>query len=501
VSTAADSPLDPAPQRAEHTILLPETTDSPDEAAFRTFWELSTDLLSIAEPNGTLLHVNPPWTRALGWSRTQLLEANVLDLVHPEDLEATLEVLGGLATSGHVVEGFENRYRTSSGEYRVLRWNTRAGMDGRVYSVTRDVTEARENEHRLRESEERFRLSMTHAAIGMALVGLGGEFVEVNDALCRILGRPREVLTTLTFQDLTHPEDLEIDLEHVRALASGELDHYDLEKRYFHADGSTVWALLAGSVLRDDDGAPRYYIAQIQDITARKRAEMELRRTLEQLQQANATLTDFAAIAAHDLKSPLAVSVSILELISMRFGGDLPEQARDLFDRARSQLDRLTHQVDGLLRLAAVTSMTLERETLDVPGVTQDVIEGLGHTLGGIDIATDPCPPVTADRSALTVLLQNLLENAARHGAAHIHIHAEAVGTTMVRLQVDDDGPGIPSDDRDHAFEPFFQGASDLGTGLGLATCRYVVERHGGEIGIADAPEGGARIWFTLPAA
>jgi PAS domain S-box-containing protein len=502
VSADAGTPPHPDHQRLEHTILLPEAVaDSPDSAAFRTFWELSTDLLSIAEPNGTLLHVNPPWTQALGWSRAQLLETNVLDLVHPEDRQATLEVLEGLATSGHVVEGFENRYRTSTGGYRVLRWNARAGMDGRVYSVTRDVTREREHEHRLRESEERFRLSMTHAAIGMALVGLEGEFVEVNDALCRILGRPREVLTTLTFQDLTHPDDLEIDLEHVRALASGELDHYDLEKRYLHADGSTVWAMLAGSVLRADDGAPRYYIAQIQDITPRKRAEMELRRTLEQLQQANATLTDFAAIAAHDLKSPLAVSVSILELISMRFGADLPEQARELFDRARGQLSRLTHQVDGLLRLAAVTSMTLDQETLDVPRVTEDVVEGLGHTLAGIDIATDPCPPITADRSALTVLLQNLLENAARHGAAHVHIHAEAVGPTRVRIQVDDDGPGIPADDRDRAFEPFFQGANDLGTGLGLATCRYVIERHDGEIGITDAPEGGARIWFTLPAA
>jgi PAS domain S-box-containing protein len=502
VSTDAGSPRRPDHQRIEHTILLPEAVaDSPDSAAFRTFWELSTDLLSIAEPNGTLLHINPPWSQALGWSLAQLLDTNVLDLVHPEDREATLEVLEGLARSGHVVEGFENRCRTSAGGYRVLHWNARAGMDGRVYSVTRDVTEARESELRLRESEERFRLSMTHAAIGMALVGLDGEFVEVNDALCRILGRPREVLTTLTFQDLTHPDDLEIDLDHVRALASGALDHYDLEKRYIHADGSTVWAMLAGSVLRSDDGAPRYYIAQIQDITPRKWAELELRRTLEQLQQANATLTDFAAIAAHDLKSPLAVSVSILELISMRFGGDLPEQARELFDRARSQLERLTHQVDGLLRLAAVTSMTLDEEPLDVRSVADDVVEGLGHTLAGLDVVADPCPRVVADRSALTVLLQNLLENAARHGADQVHLHAEAGGPGTVRVMVDDDGPGIPAEDRDRAFEPFFHGATELGTGLGLATCRDVIERHGGEIGIADAPEGGTRVWFTLPAA
>jgi PAS domain S-box-containing protein len=474
--------------------------DAPEVAAFRTFWELSTDLLSIAEAEGSLLHVNPAWTRVLGWSRRELLETSVLDLLHPDDLAATLEVLDRLTTSGHVVEDFENRYRTRAGEYRVLRWNARAGMDGRVYSVTRDVTEARANEHRLRESEERFRLSMTQAAIGMALVGLGGEFVEVNDALCRILGRPRDVLTTLTFQDLTHPDDLEADLEYVQALAAGELDHYAMEKRYFHADGSIVWATLSGSVLRGEDGAPRYYIAQVQDITPRKAAEAELRRTLEQLRRANATLTDFAAIAAHDLKSPLAVSVSMLDLITMRFGGDLPEQARELFGRVEDQLRRLTHQVDGLLRLAAVTTRTLDLQTLDVPAEAAGVVEGLGYTLSGVQIDIEPCPAVLADHSALAVVLQNLIENGSRHGARRLHLHAESVGDGKVRVCVDDDGPGIPPDEREHAFEPFFQGSGGTGTGLGLATCRYVIERHGGEIGVADSPEGGARVWFTLPA-
>jgi PAS domain S-box-containing protein len=473
---------------------------APEAGAFRTFWELSTDLLSIAEADGTLLHVNPAWTRVLGWSRRELLTGSALDLLHPDDLEPTLAVLARLHDSGHVVEDFENRFRTRAGDYRVLRWNTRAGMDGRVYSVTRDVTEARENEHRLRESEERFRLSMTHAAIGMALVGLGGEFVEVNDALCRILGRPRDVLTTLTFQDLTHPDDLETDLEYVQALASGELDHYDMEKRYYHADGSIVWATLAGSVLRDEDGAPRYYIAQIQDITPRKVAEAELRGTLERLRQANATLTDFAAIAAHDLKSPLAVSVSMLDLITMRFGGDLPEQARELFERVEDQLRRLAHQVDGLLRLAAVTSRTLDLQTLDVPSETEGVVDGLGYTLAGVELRIDPCPAVLADNSALAVVLQNLLENGARHGASRLHLHAEPVEGGRVRVYVDDDGPGVPPAEREHAFEPFFQGPGGAGTGLGLATCRYVIERHGGEIGIGDAPEGGARLWFTLPA-
>jgi PAS domain S-box-containing protein len=501
VSPETEPRPQPEGEQLEHTIVLPEPApDFPEWGTLRTFWELSTDLLCIAEADGTFVHVNPAWGPALGWSAQQLQATNAFDLLHPDDVEATRALLERVASGAEDADAYEVRYRTSAGDYRVLRWNARTGMDGRLYAVARDVTEALENERRLRESEERFRLSMTHAPIGKGLVGLDGRFVEVNDELCRILGRSREELAALTFQELTHPDDLEADLELLRALAAGEIDRYDLEKRYFHVDGSTVWAMLFVSALRDESGAPRYYISQVQDITARKRAEAELSETLEQLRQANATLTDFAAITAHDLKSPLAVSASMLELVSMRFGGDLPDQARELFDRVRAQLGRLSTQVDGLLRLAAVTSMSLDLEVLEVPTVAETVIEGLGHTIAGLDIDIDPCPPVLTDHSALAVLLQNLLENASRHGASRVHLHADGPTAGVVRCYLDDDGPGIAEADREHAFDLFFRSGDDGEAGLGLATCRYVVQRQGGEIGLDEAPDGGTRVWFTLPA-
>lgn len=496
-----DTPV-PAGAVAEDTTVGPDAV-APERAALAMFWELSTELLSIAEPGGRFLHVNPAWTRALGWSRRHLLQTNALDLVHPDDIDSTSEVLARLVTGGTHVENFENRYRTADGDHRVLRWNSRAGMDGRVYSVTRDVTRLVEGERRLLESEERFRLSMAHAAIGMALVGLDGEFVEVNDALCVLVGRPRDVLTTMTFQDITHPDDLHADLVLVGSLAAGEIDRYDLEKRYLRPDGSIVWAQLSGAVMRDESGQPRYYIAQMQDITARKAAERELVLTLEDLQRSNETLTDFAAIAAHDLKSPLVTSISGLELLSMRFAGSLPAQGQELLDRARAQLTWLSRQIDGLLRVAAMSGMPLDLDEVELGELVDRVVDGLGRLLDGLDIAVGACPTVRGDRSALTVLLQNLVENAARHGASRLRLHCETVTDAegMVRLLLDDNGPGIPEHEREEVFELFHRGAGSRGGGLGLATCRRIVDRHGGDIGVDDAPDGGARIWFTLPRA
>ncbi|MFT3772175.1 MAG: PAS domain S-box protein [Minicystis sp.] len=126
-------------------------------------------------------------------------------------------------------------------------------------------------------SEERFTRTLDDAPIGMALVDLDGRFRRVNRALVEIVGYPAEELVTLRFQDITHPDDLEVDLSHLQRLLRGEIDRYQLGKRYLHKDGSVVDVLLHASVLRDRAGAPVQFIAQIEDVTERKRIDRALR--------------------------------------------------------------------------------------------------------------------------------------------------------------------------------------------------------------------------------
>jgi diguanylate cyclase len=130
---------------------------------------------------------------------------------------------------------------------------------------------------RLDSDAQVFELAFAHAAIGKALVSLDGHFTRVNDALCRLVGYSREELLALDFQAITHPEDLDADLGLVQRLVRGELDTYDLEKRYFKKDGSLVWVLLTVSVVRHPSGEPRFFMVQIQDITRRKAAEADQR--------------------------------------------------------------------------------------------------------------------------------------------------------------------------------------------------------------------------------
>jgi len=146
-----------------------------------------------------------------------------------------------------------------------------------ITAIVRDNTERLRAEEARRESEERFRTAYVNAPIGMALVGLDGRFLNVNRSLCEIVGYSEQELLTKTFQDITYPADLEEDLENARQLLQGEINSYQLEKRYLHKEGQLVSVLLTGSLVRDSRGEPLHYIAQIQDISERKRLEQDWR--------------------------------------------------------------------------------------------------------------------------------------------------------------------------------------------------------------------------------
>ena len=146
-----------------------------------------------------------------------------------------------------------------------------------------EVAKHERTQEMLREAEERFRSAFGYAAIGMALVGTDGRWLQVNRSLCEIVGYSEQELLSKTFQDITHPDDLEAVLGYVRQLFSGEVRTHQMEKRYFHKLGHEVWVLLSVSLERDTKGNPLYFISQIQDITERKRAEEELRAATSRL--------------------------------------------------------------------------------------------------------------------------------------------------------------------------------------------------------------------------
>ena len=203
-------------------------------------------------------------------------------MVHPEDRERMRSEDERTVEPGEV---FANEYRVLHRDGHTV-WvrnesvviEDEAGGTRYWQGFMVDITERKRAEEALRQSERRFRRSFEDAAVGMALVGTDGRWLRVNRSLCEIVGYTREELLEKTFQDITHPEDLERDLEQVQRLLKGEKRSYQMEKRYLHKDGHVVWILLNVSLVHGEEGESLYFIAQVQDITERKRMENQLQR-------------------------------------------------------------------------------------------------------------------------------------------------------------------------------------------------------------------------------
>jgi PAS domain S-box-containing protein len=159
-----------------------------------------------------------------------------------------------------------------------------------------DITDRKEVEEELRQSEERFRTAFDHAAIGMSLVHLDGRFFRVNAALCDLTGYSEQELLTTTFQEITHPDDLEADLAHVARLLAGATRAFQMEKRYLRKDGQVIWIRLNSALVRNSQGAPLHFIGQLEDITERKRAEEKVRKSEARFRSLISNATDIITI-------------------------------------------------------------------------------------------------------------------------------------------------------------------------------------------------------------
>ena len=247
------------------------------EDRYRTAGEAIRYGVWVCNAEGGVEFVSQIFLDLIGKTLDEVKPRGWLDRLPPEDLKPTLEAWRACVRSGsewtreHRVKGEDGVYRTVLSLGRPVRDD-----QGRVTSwvgFNLDISARKKAEDALRESEARFRGTFENAAVGISNVGRDGAWLRVNQRLCEILGYSRDELLQKNFQELTHPEDLPSNLDQFAALMRGETGTSQVEKRYLHKDGRSVWVNLTSAVQRDDAGNPAYSIAIIEDISARKRAE------------------------------------------------------------------------------------------------------------------------------------------------------------------------------------------------------------------------------------
>src|SRR4051794_5223377 len=255
------------------------------EQRWRSLTEALPQLVWSATPDGACDYFSKQWTQHTGVPESDLLGWRWLAVLHPDDREPTRR-LWTESVAGRGPYDVEYRVRRSDGVYRWFKTRGTPIRDstGRVvtwFGTCTDISDLRQTEEALRESEERFRETFENAAVGIAHRDATGRFLCVNEKFCAIIGYSREELLQKNIQDITHPDDLAVTIDAFTALWQGESPTLGLEKRYVRKDGSLVWIDLFASLQRDAGGKPAYDISIVNDISERKQLEEELRASEE----------------------------------------------------------------------------------------------------------------------------------------------------------------------------------------------------------------------------
>jgi PAS domain S-box-containing protein len=433
------------------------------------------------------------------------------DAIHPDDVDAVMTMNTQTEITG---EPFSIEYRMIARDGRIVWFKDEARLvrdeDAQPafwQGVMIDITDRKLAEAQLADTEERYRtlVEQTPTITYIAALGRGDGVLYISPQTQAILGySPQDWYADPgLWSAIVYPEDIE--RNHPDASVGEHSQRYRLIAR----DGREVWVHDQARVILDDGGEPRFWQGVLIDITQEQRAdalERDLaseRLTSEQLREADAMKSTFLQAVSHDLRSPLAAILGLSRTLE-RDDLDLPpDQARDLAGRIAANARRLDRMVADLLDLERLAAGVIEPifASVDVGALVRELAAN-ADVMAGRRLQLDTAPLViSADGMMIERIVENLLGNAAKHtpGDSRIWVRVERTDSGAL-ITVEDDGPGVPADQRQRIFEAFTQG--DLpgarGAGVGLALVAQFAKLHGGEAWVRERDGGGASFQVRL---
>src|SRR4051794_23073417 len=336
----------------------------------------------------------------------------------------------------------------------------------------------------------------------LGAAGFDGYLKLHNPAWTRSLGYDDDELATTPYIDLIHPEDQDAVRSVIELMAQGGTTT-EFVCRIRRRDGTWRHILWSGQ------GAPEdgcFYMVG-KDITERRRLDQELENRAERLERINAELQDFAYIASHDLSEPLRMITSYLQLLQRRYQGQLDETADEFIHYAVDGAERMKLLIDDLLRYSRVGSAEVQRIPVDADDVLAGVLRSLEGAIleRGATVTHEALGTASADATQLGQLLQNLIANAIKFARRDVpaEVHIERVADPREwHVVVRDNGIGIAERDAERIFKMFgrLNGREDYeGTGIGLAICRRITDRHSGRIWVESTPGSGSAFHVSIP--
>ena len=513
------------PARDGLSVYFRDVTDrrqlEQERQQFAALVETSSDFIGLAGLDQRGVYVNRAGQELVGLEPGQAAGISVLDYF-PESERDRILCLIAESEGGEqvVVDTWFQHFR--SGQLIPVSWSFLSLRDasGNVNgyaSVTRDLSERFKASELLRASEERRRLALEAAELGMWHVEPVSRSTQTDARYRTIFGTTEEWTDYLQAIAVIHPDDQPAVLEALAAATRLEdPSPYAIEFRIFHPDGSLHWVFAKGRSTFEGIGETRRvtsFDGTVADITERKRGEEERERMLDQLKEQDQRKNEFLATLAHELRNPLAPIRNGLQILRQTKGDlEATEKTQSMMER---QLNQMVHLIDDLLDLSRISrgKIELRKERIELARAIEHAIEAsrpsiekAGHELL-IDMPAEPIY-VDADMTRLTQVFSNLLNNAAKftEQGGRVQIGVKQTGAE-VKVSVTDNGIGIEANMLTRVFEMFTQvdsslGRSHGGLGIGLCIVQRLVHMHGGSVTVCSNGLGkGSEFVVRLPLA
>jgi PAS domain S-box-containing protein len=495
------------------------------EKRYRLLAENVTDVIWTTDMNLRPTYLSPSITRLLGYSLEEAMSHSMEESLTPASIKMARQAFAKALTAKDKEQ--EEYFKSRPLELEMKRkdgstvWvettisflRDQDGQPVGLLGINRDITERKRAEEALRESEKSYRLLAENVTDLITVTDMNMRTTYVSPSVTRLLGYSVDEAMARGMEETLTPASLQVATKaFVRALETEEMRRGEsypmgtIELEMKRKDSSIVWTESTVSFLRDpQDGRPIGMLAVTRDITERKQAREKLQKTLAELERSNKELEQFAYVASHDLQEPLRMIASYVQLLARRYKGKLDADADDFIAYAVDGASRMQRMINDLLAYSRVGTRGKPFEPTDCQAVLDQVLANLKVAIeeSSAMITHDPLPMVMADESQMAQLFQNLINNAIKfrgEASPRVHISAEQKEKDWV-FSVRDNGIGIDPQYHERIFM-IFQRLHDRGeypgTGMGLAICKKIVERHGGRIWVESELGKGSIFYFTI---
>lgn len=488
---------------------MPQPNFSEESPFYKALFE--NKLIGISIANGfTLLKVNDAFCQMLGYSREELLQKDIMDITIDDKDDRSVENINNIIgkKSEHIT--IVKKYRHKSGE--VIHSETNLcgifDIDGKYLmsiAIHQNITEHVFTNKNLQTSERLFRGLFESSPVGITIGTIKNKSLNhVNSEFCKITGYTQNELRKMSIKDITHIDDQTKHIKYVEKLIKGELDSFDLEKRYIHKSGKTIWANTSISTIRDKNGILIYDFAIVEDITDRKKHEGKLKQNNNALKKINEELDHFVYRTSHDLKAPLSSILGLINIARL----DKKTDPYQILDAIESQIHRLEFFIKDIIDYSRISRIENDFSKIDFNELTNSALKDNEYVSGfkNIDksISIEGDYDFYSDKNKLKIIFNNVISNAIKYCDTYkpksfLKIDIRKT-PTEVTIEIKDNGIGIKSDRISKLFTMFYR-ATDTkeGSGLGLFIIKEALNSIKGEISVESEYGQKTTIFITIP--